>query len=277
MNPHELLEMASLDALGLLDEEERAEFEAAFNAASPELQAAVRRAQLRATDIDAMLPSVEPPPGLRARVLSAVRSAIAAVTVEAAVQDHAAIAGHIGDRSLVKRLLNFAPMWRAACLAFATATIVLTVFNGLIKDELDHLRDRQTTEAIAMQFGQEFGPEFVEAMMSPRSQWLAFAPAAQDLDPQQVQRLRAKVLFDPVARTAFFRVEGLPSADAKYLLVIEDSAGNARKRLEFYGHHDAVFRRVQDVDEADVNGMAIYGPDSSGVITAPLLRAVAAL
>ena len=63
-NTRDLLEYAALDALGLLDDAEREEFERAFRAASPEVQAMVRREQTRAADIDAILPRVEAPAGL---------------------------------------------------------------------------------------------------------------------------------------------------------------------------------------------------------------------
>src|SRR5438105_666068 len=76
MNTHDLLEMASLDAMGLLDPEEREAFERAFRAAPPPLQAQIRREQLRFSAADDILPQVEPPLGLRARVIAAVREAM---------------------------------------------------------------------------------------------------------------------------------------------------------------------------------------------------------
>ncbi|QYU70067.1 hypothetical protein J4558_08100 [Leptolyngbya sp. 15MV] len=44
---HDLLEMAVLDTLGLLDEQEQAAFEMAFRSAPPAVQAQVRREQTR--------------------------------------------------------------------------------------------------------------------------------------------------------------------------------------------------------------------------------------
>ena len=81
MTTHELLELASLDAMGLLDPEEREAFELAFRAAAPALQAQIRREQLRLSYIDGILPVVEPPPGLRARVMAKVREAIESMTI----------------------------------------------------------------------------------------------------------------------------------------------------------------------------------------------------
>jgi hypothetical protein len=53
----ELFEMASLDALGLLDEQERRAFEEGFAAAAPSVKAQLRAAQSRVAEIDAFLPS----------------------------------------------------------------------------------------------------------------------------------------------------------------------------------------------------------------------------
>ena len=79
MMTHELMEMASLDAMGLLDPTERETFELAFQAADPALQAQIRREQLRFSRMDDMLPKVSPPLGLRARVIAAVRGAMESV------------------------------------------------------------------------------------------------------------------------------------------------------------------------------------------------------
>jgi hypothetical protein len=56
MTAYELIEMAVLDALGILDEEERASFERAFAAAAPGLQAQVRAEQARLVDLVDLLP-----------------------------------------------------------------------------------------------------------------------------------------------------------------------------------------------------------------------------
>ena len=60
MTTHELLELASLDALGLLDADERESFERAFRAAAPAVQAQIRREQLRAPRSAMNSPAVDP-------------------------------------------------------------------------------------------------------------------------------------------------------------------------------------------------------------------------
>ena len=79
MKTQELIELAVLDAMGLLDEAEREAFEAGFSSASPAVQAQVRREQTRLCLSEALLPDEEPPAGLRALVVEAVRKAMASV------------------------------------------------------------------------------------------------------------------------------------------------------------------------------------------------------
>ena len=77
MSLQEMIEMAILDAMGLLDEREQSSFESAFRAASPSVQSQVRREQTRLSRIESLLPDVTPPSGLRAAVLTAVRAEMA--------------------------------------------------------------------------------------------------------------------------------------------------------------------------------------------------------
>jgi hypothetical protein len=135
MNTRDLLEMASLDALGLLDEQERDDFERAFRDASPALKAQLRREQSRFADLDKWLPAVEPPASLRGRVLGAVREAIAAVSAP-----EPAVVARIGPFPM-PGWWNTASLWRAACIGFATASVVLAGFFFYISQENRRIGD----------------------------------------------------------------------------------------------------------------------------------------
>lgn len=76
MTIQELLENAPLEALGLLDPEEQAAFDAAFARAPEGVKAQVRAEQARVAAHAALYPDVEPPPALRAKVLAGVRAAM---------------------------------------------------------------------------------------------------------------------------------------------------------------------------------------------------------
>lgn len=128
MNVRELLELAHLDCLGFLDEGEQAAFEAAFRSAPASVKAQVRAEQARWAGGDSMLPNVEPPPGLRDRVLDSVSTAM--FEVEAAREHAAIVSGGFAGPTVSK-------WWRAgsigllsACVVFAGAFYVVSRENG---------------------------------------------------------------------------------------------------------------------------------------------------
>src|SRR5688572_23634462 len=112
MTTQELIELAVLDAMGLLDEEEREAFDGAFGAAAPAVQAQVRREQTRISLSQDLLPDVEPPAGLRSLVLEAVRKAMG----QPAERRHRH--ARLGMLTLMPAR-QVSPMWRAASVGFA--------------------------------------------------------------------------------------------------------------------------------------------------------------
>src|SRR5690606_2614363 len=111
MTTQELIELALLDAYGLLDETERAAFDAAFMASPPSVRARVRRGQTRLAKSDWLLPDVPPPAGLRAAVIEAARRAMAEVGGRERGVTHAA--GRVPPMLPNRRV---SPLWRAASL-----------------------------------------------------------------------------------------------------------------------------------------------------------------
>lgn len=112
MTTRDLFELASLDVLGLLDEDERREFERAFRAAPAPVQAQVRREQLRMADIGGWLPDEEPPAGLKSKVLGAVSDAMVAVR-EGRAREH--VRAKVGPFAMAMQR-NVSPLWRAAAI-----------------------------------------------------------------------------------------------------------------------------------------------------------------
>src|SRR5688572_1624157 len=126
MTVQQLIELSILDAMGLLDEEERLQFESAFRSASPGVQAHVRREQTRLSRIESLLPEVEPPVGLRALVLEAVRAHMASEVTDD------------GLSSLVipmARSRSVSPLWRAGALGLAAASLMLGITTFLFQAE----------------------------------------------------------------------------------------------------------------------------------------------
>jgi len=220
MTSRDLLEMASLDAMGLLDDEERREFEQAFRQSSPAMQAQVRREQNRLTDLEASLPQVEPPASLRERVLARVRDAMEAMAGSRA----AGVVGRVAPAEW-RLTRNVSPLWRAACIGFATATVVLLATGFNMRDRYENalvaFRDRDLADLVT----QRLGPSFVDKLLSPASVKVGFRPASSGFSG------RAVILIDEASLTSFLVCEGLPVQPGNYRLVVLNGDGEVAKTL----------------------------------------------
>lgn len=156
MRTNELIEMASLDALGLLSEAEQAEYEQAFRAASPALRRQIRAEQQRSAEFEAsMLPRVEPVGELKARVLAAVAEAGA---VEASSGARAVI--HRPGRVVpkVRPSRRVSPLWRAASIGLAIAVTVL----GVLSIQLQEHNAKLGEAIVVNEFFDKIGPRQVD-------------------------------------------------------------------------------------------------------------------
>lgn len=212
MKTQELLELAALDALGLLDEAERDAFDLAFRAAPPALQAQIRREQTRIAGDDSLLPKVEAPMGLKARVLAAWREAIEAVS----------------ERSVSRRLVGaltllpsrgVSPLWRAGAIGCAAASVVLAVFMVNIRGQFDALADASNQLSRQEYFAKEFGPRFQRLFFSETTEHVAFVPTSSNV------RMQAKLMIDPETSTGLLYASQLPDAPGGYALVALDKDG----------------------------------------------------
>lgn len=221
MKRENLFEMATMDALGFLEPGERRAFEDAFRSASPALQEELRREQRRLTDLDGSLPAVEPPTSLRARVLAAVREAMAAV---APVRANGVLA-RLGASEWSRVHRRVSPLWRAACIGFATATVVLIAvgFNlrQTVYSALQDFNDRDLTQLVA----RDLGYEFAERLLSPFSQKVSFQPTGASMSA------RAAILIDPKTKTAYLVTRDLPAVEGEYRLVVLDEKGELGRSI----------------------------------------------
>lgn len=165
MNIRDLFELSQLDALGLLDEQERAAFDAAFLAAPPEIRAQLRREQARWVTTDFVGCDAEPPEGLRdavladigvaamrGRVLDAVHREIARVQGSPASLE--TVLAHAGGRAgpAIMPVRRVSPVWRAAALGFASAAVAFAGMTLYERDRIDQMaRDSRTVgEVVAV-------------------------------------------------------------------------------------------------------------------------------
>lgn len=149
MNLRELLETAHLDALGLLDEQEQRDFEAAFNGATPGVRAQIRAEQARWARTAARFSEEEPPASLREKVLDRVGAAIeeASTPVAGTIAASGLAVSRETQKSTSQRFASsvlsigvasrVSPLWRAASIGFATAAMVCL---GVLLYQLDQTR-----------------------------------------------------------------------------------------------------------------------------------------
>ena len=132
MTRTELLELVSLDAMGLLDEVETALYTRCFHDAPVTVQDDVLRMQAEIASDLAMLPADEPAPTLRERVLKAVAAAIA--RRDARLGPVATIGRHRTADTDPDRPFGLTAsglFWRAACFVLAGASLIMAYFMAL--------------------------------------------------------------------------------------------------------------------------------------------------
>jgi hypothetical protein len=147
MSTQELIELSLLDAMALLDEHEREAFDAAFRAASPQVQAQVRREQTRLARIEVLLPDVTAPAGLRAAVIEAVRRAMA----EPESIPMPAMPSDLRPVAYVSRL------WRAAAIGLATAATVLAASTLYLETQYRNLSRSIQADTIFAEIARKIG------------------------------------------------------------------------------------------------------------------------
>lgn len=217
----DLIEQASLDALGLLDIQERRAFERAFAAAPDSLQAQLRREQQRYANQGDLLPNVEPDSSLRSRVLAAVTGAISAMS-PAHERD---VLAKISAGTFAMRA-NVTPLWRAACIGFASAIVVLMTVGYSVQRDWQESADAYRNGETASEL-QSFGGRFVEVFLSPSTQRVALAPMAEDAAGSAV------IMVDPQSEIGMLICRGLPEVegDVEYRLVLCDESGEVLTTL----------------------------------------------
>ncbi|TVQ61699.1 MAG: hypothetical protein EA378_08110 [Phycisphaerales bacterium] len=148
MTTADLIELAALDVLALLDPDEREAFERALASAGPAVQAQIRREQTRIAQLDTLLPEVDAPADLRARVIEAVRTA----SVDALEEELLSVrrlrhaAGRTGAAMLPTRRVS--PVWRASSIGFATAAVVFGAFIIWLQNSHSELERQMQSNAV---------------------------------------------------------------------------------------------------------------------------------
>lgn len=242
MNTTELLEAAQLDALGLLDDAERDAFDAAFFSSPPDLQSQIRREQARLVRTE-WLPSSDAEPraelrdavltdvsvaSMRARVLGAVHQEIlkSAPTGEPS-QDRAretpgSTHRHAPGRAApaLRPSRHVTPLWRAAALGFASASIGLGGAMLHLREKFDTIEAGYRDERSLGSLAQIPGLQISDLLLNANSKKYELVPQSSDV------RARATVHVDPDRDEATLYCLNLNPTEGKvYRVVAIDEKG----------------------------------------------------
>lgn len=216
MTTRELIELAVLDAMALLDESERRAFDRAFRAAPPAVRAQVRREQARWAADDALLPDVEPPARLREAVLQAVRTAIARRE-----------ARHAGLTPMIWPHRSTSAVWRTAALALAAAAVVFIAVIAWTQVEINRLDEQFRTMTFMNEPLTRPGSDSLRYIMDPSFRPVHFTPAGT-----RTTAARAVLYFNAEADSSYLICTDLPlERDRSYQLVVLDDQGRVVRPL----------------------------------------------
>lgn len=255
MNTRDLFELASLDVMGLLDEQERIAFEDAFRAAPPHVQAQIRAEQTRATDLASVLPEVEVPAGLRAKVMSGIQEAIAAVQ-----------AGPVASIGPVGRSSMATPIWRAACIGFATASLVLGGFSWKVTQDNKNMVGMALSNSLSTELARKAGPGLTAILSKPTLRHISFTPSA----PDATNRASAAIFVDTKSKVAYLVCDGLPQIEGSYRLVVQHKTGDSVVS-QFRAGNGNFYVPIQELDTESIENMRIQAPTADGSGTSLLV------
>jgi len=238
MTPIQLLELASLDALGLLDDVESAMYTRSFHDAPATVQDEVLRLQGEIAKDHHLLPGEEPDPELRERVLKAVADAIAR-------DDSLAPLARIGKtRRSTERdndgrvyLGGSGQFWRAASFALAGVSLIMVYFMAMGRQASDDV-----TAAALWNNTIE-----LEILLKPSAKEFLLDDSTKidltALDPTAVYD--ASVFVNRESQQAFILVSNLPAAVGKAYVLQALVPGSEEPTLVKRFHAEAGFGGVR--------------------------------
>ncbi|MBO6739522.1 MAG: hypothetical protein JJ916_06670 [Phycisphaerales bacterium] len=170
MNTHELIEYTMLHALGLLEDDERSAYEAAFDAAPVSVQKRVRDEARRMADLGDLVPEVEPSVELRDVVVAAVRAAMREEENESRIASQEAtpapVIGRIDASTPAPARVTSQPklstsprvhrVWRVAAVGFAAASIAMGVVMVNINQTMQQAQSRALVDSLYDQIGAQY-------------------------------------------------------------------------------------------------------------------------
>ena len=230
---NELLELAPLDALGLLDEFEEHRFDTGFAEAPSEVQSEVRDLQAAVAAEFGSAAADTPDRALRYRVLASLSAAIEAddascapiaaigdptayrrrTTTDAASEHDSII---IADAVRRDRAARSSLIWRAAALTLGCGLLVVLYFANNLADTTRDLARLAFSNEVRLDLRERVGFSYLNYLDSSTAQVISLAGTAGD---------GAGVLFiEGKNGTALFVAFDLPQAGGPFTLVAIDKA-----------------------------------------------------
>lgn len=248
MSREDLVELATLDAYGLLDQYEAALFTRSFHHAPAAVQDEILRLQAEVAAEPVLVPDESPPAELRERTLRAVSKAIelehSRLAPIASIGHHrgGTSSGASSDLALVrrdaagarKRRVAAVPtstnLWRAAAFVLCGAVIVLAYFQTERERQNERIWEMMLSELTQAQVVEEIGPDFAYFVSHPRK---ASRPLAAPSDAGCLGMVNFIEPDEPGAPTdCFVVVIGLPKSSTKYAVRVHHEDG----RVETLGN-----------------------------------------
>ncbi len=217
MGRQELIDLAALDAHGLLDEYEEAHYSRSFLDAPAVVQDEIRQVQAELASDTILLPDEEPRPSLRQEVLDGVGEAVGKKLAPLAT------IGQLRSSARETRLNLTAstPLWRAAVFALAATLIVLAYFSA------DAYRHGNTIARLALnnntaaQLEQLIGPTFKDFLFDQHTKRIVLTPFDSDAE------FRAVVFTNEATNEVFLVTAGLPRSPGEdYTLQVKHADGS---------------------------------------------------
>ena len=221
MTQRELLELAALDALGLLDEFEAAYYTRSFHDAPATVQDEIKRIQAELAADHRLLPGEEPEPGLRERVLKAVAQAIE--------HDESRLAplATIGRRRAGEprresrfHLRASGQFWRAACFVLAGVAVGFALFWVQAQNYVNALSEIAYIEDTDRVLEDLIGPTFKDYLFDPETEIIRLMPDHPDSE------LKGLICINERTGLTFLVTDGLAQAGSEaYTLSVTDDNG----------------------------------------------------
>ncbi len=250
MTTEELFEAAQLDALGLLDEREQAEFEAAFQAAAPGIRAQLRDEQSRFASPDRFRLNVEPSADLRGRVLAAVKAEIAGVAGSVRARLH----GAGRELPTVHPVRRVSPAWRVATLACATAVVVLSVLVTQQKAQMAGLALATSGDQTINKLIDMFGPsDLTAAVFDSDTKKMPLSAVASDFKGEAAIWYNAKTQSGRL-----FCRNIAPASNETIRLVAVDDNGKVTSEIAEFASSGELITRTVSMSGFNPKQLAIY-------------------